>query len=325
MSIATTVAAPPPARAETALLEPVPDSEIAFLLERNFTLPLSLASAARTEAERQDLIAAEVARLTALLTARGFLEARIDTLGRATEDDPIRLRPVPGPLYRFGDVRIDGLPQPLAPALVAEITALQSGHGGKPARQSAVDDLSSGLLYALRQASYADAALREVTFDLDPEARVADLVVAVDPGQPARFGVVRFSGSLRMTEAEAQRLVPFQPGDPYSLSAIDALYRALDETGTFRRIRIETRPDPAAAGVTDLAVRLRDRADLPPLHSQPRLILATILFLAVLQTVRMTSAWSRRGLRRVMIGAAVLLLAGSALEVAQRLYGFLNQ
>lgn len=327
MSIAPTVAAlgPLAALADPALLEPVADREIRLLLERNFTLPLSLGSATLPAAERQDLVLAEVARLRALLVARGFLEARIDTDGRATEEDPVRLRPVPGPLYRFGEVRIDGIPADVDPALAGAIEALRSGHSGEPALGAVVDDLVSGLLYAFRQAAYADAALRDVAFDLNRKAGTADLVVTVDPGQPMRLGVVRFDGSLRMTAEEAQALLPFRTGDPYSLTAVEALYRALNETDVFRRIRIETDVDPDAPGVIDLSVRLRDRAELPPLDSQPRILLATILYLALLQTVRMTKHWSRRGLRLAMIVPAVLLLGGSALEMAHRLYSFLTQ
>lgn len=325
MSIATTVAAMAPARADPALLEPVADRGIAVLLERNFTLPFSLASAPRTAEERQALIAAEVARLTAVLVARGYREARIETSGRATEDDPVYLRPVPGPLYRFAGIRILGLPAQMPPDLAEAVEALQSGRIGTPLLGSAVDDLTRGLLYALRQASYGNAALGTVAFDLDRQTGGATFVLTVDAGLPLRFGAVRFLGSLRMTDEEGQALVPFRAGDPYSVTAIEGLHRALYERDMFRRIRVETVADPDRPGTVDLNVRLRDKAGLPPVASQPWLLLSTILYLAVMQTLRMTAAWSNTGLRRLMIGTAILLLAGSAVEVAQRLYGFLNQ
>ena len=325
MSIATTVAALAPARADPALLEPAADRAITQLLERNFTLPLSLAGAARTAEERQALVAAEVARLTAVLVARGYREARIETWGRATEDDPVHLRPVPGPLYRFAGIRILGLPAQMDHELSEAVEALQSGRIGTPLLGSAVDDLTRGLLYALRQASYGDAALGNVAFELDRQTGGATLVVTVEAGMPLRFGAVRFLGSMRMTDEEGQALVPFRAGDPYSVTAIEALHRALYERDMFRRIRVETVADPERPGIVDLAVRLRDKADLPPVASQPWLLLSTILFLAALQTLRMTGAWSNTGLRRLMIGAACLLLAGSAVEVAQRLYSFLTQ
>lgn len=325
MSIATTVAAMAPARADPALLEPVAEREIAVLLQQNFTLPISLAGTPLTAAERQELIAVEVARLTAVLVAQGYREARIETWGRATEDDPVHFRPVPGPLYRFAGIRINGLPVQMSPAFSEAVEALQSGRIGTPLLGGAVEDVGRGLLYALRQASYGDAVLKDVAFDLDRPAAAATLVLTVEAGSPLRFGAVRFLGSLRMTEDEGQALVPFREGDPYSVTAVDALHRALYEQDFFRRIRIEKVADPDRPGTVDLTVRLRDKAGLPPVASQPWLLLSTILYLAVLQTLRMTSAWSNSGLRRLMIGAAILLLGGSAVEVAQRLYGFLNQ
>jgi outer membrane protein assembly factor BamA len=164
-----------------------------------------------------------------------------------------------------------------------------------------------------------------VAFDLDRQTGGATLVLTVDAGLPLRFGAVRFLGSLRMTDEDGQALVPFRAGDPYSVTAIEGLHRALYERDMFRRIRVETVADPDRPGTVDLNVRLRDKAGLPPVASQPWLLLSTILYLAVMQTLRMTAAWSNTGLRRLMIGTAILLLAGSAVEVAQRLYGFLNQ
>lgn len=327
LSIATSIAtiAPCPAFAELAILDQVPDQEIAILLDRNFTLPLVLGSTAMSDPVRQDLIAAEVARLTTLLTSRGFLEARLETSGTAIEGDPIRLHPVPGPLYRFGEIRIEGLPPNPDPALIKALDALRSGQTGAPALRTTIDELGRDILYTLRQASYADAALSDVAFDLDRPAVTADIVVTIDPGLPSHFGRVRFDGSLRMQDADAQDLVPFQPGDPYSLTAIDALRRSLDQTGTFRRIRIEAQADPEEPDVIHLSVHLRDQADPPKIDSPPLFLLATILFLAGIQIVRMTAHWSNSELRLRLLVPAVLLLGGTAVEVGHRLYVFLHQ
>lgn len=327
LSIATSLAtlSPAPAFSDLAILDQVADHDIAFLLGRNFTLPLLLGGTSASQKARQDLIAAEVARLTHLLTARGFLDARIETSGAAIQGDPVRLHPVPGALFRFGEIRIEGLPLRPDPALIKALDALRSGPTGAPVLQGTIDELGRDILYTMRQASYADAALVDVAFDLDRLAVTADVIVTLDPGLPSHFGQVRFDGSLRMQDDDAHDLVPFQPGDPYSLTAIDALRRALDDTGTFRRIRIEAKADPDEPGVIDLAVQLRDRADPPPVDRPPLFLIVTILFLAGVQILRMTSHWANSEVRLRLIVPAVLLLGGSAVEIGHRLYAFLHQ
>lgn len=309
------------ALADTAILAPPADAGLASLLERNFTLPLVLGTLPGTasDTDRRNAITAEVARLTALLRSRGYLDARIETSGSGTDDDPLRLIPRPGPLFRLGQIRVEGLP----PRLSARIEWLWTSRQGTVALQSTVDRISRGLLYELRQASHAGAALRDPAYALDRQAGLADLTLTVDPGPPMRFGTVLFHGSPRMDDATAQGFVPFRPGDAYSLTAIETLRDALDRTGRFRRIRIEQDTPADAAGVVNLSVRLWDRALLPAEGVQPRVLLFTILVLAMVQAVRMTPHWADRSVRVLMTTPAILLLAGAALEVADRLRSFL--
>lgn len=315
--------APIAAAADIVVLETVEDRRVATLLETHFSLPLVLGKVGLTAVETDAVVAAEVTRLTALISALGYLEARIDISGGATEADPLRLTPVLGARYRIGKIRVEGLPPQSAPQLHAALEVLLSKQEGRTALRTVVDDLGRGLLFELRQASFAEAVLRGADFSLDRGAAIAELVLSVDAGPPMRFGDVDFRGSLRMEEAEAQALVPFRPGDPYSVTSVDALRGALDGTGLFRRVRVETAVDPDKSGVIDLSVRLWDKAQLPVGETQPRILLATIVALGLLQTVRMSSLWRRTMLRRLLIVPAVVLIGGSALEVAQRLHWFL--
>lgn len=311
------------AAAQQAVLERVPNPEIASLLERQFTLPMLLDNVALSLEEREGAVAAEVTKLTELLTAQGYLGALVQTTGSGSTEDPFRLRPVPGPLYRIGDIRIDGLSPKPDPAFDAAIEALVAQQKSMPTRRSVVEALGPAILYELRQRSFASAALQDVAFDLDPQTAIADLIIKVDPGPPTRFQRVDFRGSLRMGDSEAQALIPFKPGAAYSLAAIEGLRNALDQTGMFSRIRIEADVDPDAPGEINLSVRLWDKETPFQATAQPYILFATILMLAVIQVTRMTSYWSNRNLRLLLLFSAFMLLIGSAIEVMSLLYLFL--
>jgi hypothetical protein len=93
--------APIAAAADIVVLETVEDRRVATLLETHFSLPLLLGKVGLSAAETDAVVAAEVTRLTALMTAQGYLEARIDISGGATDADPLRLTPVLGARYRI--------------------------------------------------------------------------------------------------------------------------------------------------------------------------------------------------------------------------------
>lgn len=321
LSIRTLIAFP--AWAEPPVLDPVPDPQIARLLQENFTLPLALEGGATSVEEREKLVAVEVTKLADLLVAQGYLEARVETIGAPHAEAGLRVRALPGPLYRFGLIRVEGLPQGADAGLVEGIEDLARLQSGLPAKRSVVDTLGRSILLELRRAAYANAALRDVRFNPDPQTGVADLVMEFETGAPMRLGEIAFSGSLRMGEDALRALVPFAPGVAYSPAAIDALRSALDQTGTFSRIRIELEPSDAAPDVVNLSVELKDRGAPLEAGVQPRFLFATMLVLVGIHLVRLTSLWSDTALRRFLLLSAVVFIGGSVVEVANRLYLFL--
>lgn len=310
--------------AEVARLGPVPDETVANLLEARFTLPMELEFLGQSHSDPWAVIDAEVSKLTGLLVARGYLEARIEISGAATQDDPLQLRPIPGPFYRIGIVRIEGLPAHSGTGMLTAISALASKWEGSAALSGNFKALRAGLLFELRQASYSQAALEGTAIALDRGMGRADLVMSVDPGSPMRFGDVAFRGSVRMADVDAAALVPFRTGDPYSETAMDALRSALERTGRFRRIRIETTPHDAAPDVLNLTVRLRDKAVTPVGDAKPVLLMAAIGMTILVQSLRVTPSWSDRVLRRFFLGAATVMSAGAVVEVVFRVYGFVQ-
>lgn len=314
--------------ADRVVLDPVPDNAaLSGILGSAFTLPLLFGIEGQSRADLDAEVAAEAARLAGILRSSGFLEARIDLSGTATPEDPLRFAPVPGPRYRIGGIRVEGVPRE-ADAAKGVLDALVSRSEGATATREALDGLTNGIVHELREASYANAAIGDIGFDFDRQNGIAGLTLTVDAGLPFRFGHVTFRGSYRVADSETMALVPFRPGDPYSVSATDALWAALDQTGRFSRIRIEHKADPESAGVMDLDVRLWDKPESPDKTevlsgAGPRRLVLTILMLVLLESFRVTTLWSDRYVRRFLIIPSSVMLAGSAIVLADRFYGFL--
>lgn len=313
---------------DPVVLDPVPDNAaLSGILASAFTLPLLFGIEGQSRADLDAEVAAEATRLAGLLRSFGFLEARVNLSGSATPEDPLRFAPVPGPRYKIGRIRVEGVPRDAGAAL-AVIGTLVSRSEGATATRAVLDELTNGIVHELREASYANAATGEIGFDFDRQSGIAGLTLRVDAGLPFRFGQVAFRGSYRVAESETMKLVPFRPGDPYSVSATDALWTALDQTGKFSRIRIEHKADPKSAGVMDLDVRLWDKAEFPDRIEAlsdvgPRRLALTILMLILLESFRVTTQWSDRYIRRFLIIPTSVMLAGSAIVLAERLYRFL--
>lgn len=310
------------------VLEPTKDPALSEILQNSFTLPLLIDQPSLSEADLAFEIEAERNKLEMQLRGLGYLDARVQTTGDASVDDPLRLKPVPGELYRVGWIRIDGLPQDVSDDMKNALKSLSAGQAGNTATQEVVESIRSGVLYQLREASFGMASVVAPELKTEPLTRTAGIVLAVEPGVPMVFGNVVFDGSFRVEDIEARAFVPFLAGDPYRRSDLDALENALEATNAFRRIKVELADVPNAEGQFDVHVELRDRTPDPErLASRsgmgPALLILTMLMIALREGVRVTSLWSSRPLRRGLAVSVAALAGASGLVILQRLIVFL--
>lgn len=314
--------------ADRVVLEPVDDPELARVLSGNFTLPMLVDLEGQTEAEVATAIDAEVQKLTGLLRSLGYLEGRVEMTGSATEEDPLRLVPVPGLLYRIGWIRVDGLPSPTPDPLRQALNAYIAQEVGKDATRNVLDRITSGVLFELREASYGKATVASAEIRMDDAMRTAGVIVNAEPGPSLSFGEVRFTGSYRIDNAEAQEFVAFGAGDPYSKTTIDQLHADLEDTGMFRRIRVELVDAPNAVDTVDVAVELRDRPPDPDALEEssgigPTRLMITMFMLVLLECLRVTSYWSFPAVRYAVLSPVILMISVSGLMILNRLIAFL--
>ncbi len=312
--------------ASRVMVEPVQEPELASILAERSTLPLLLDLAEEVDIAAE--ITAEIRRMTNIMVSLGYLEARIYTDGDATEESPLRLKPVPGRLYRVGWIRVDGLPSEMPENLTLGLNLFSSETVGKNATKEVMRDITRGVLFQLRESAYGMASVADPIISVDPQTRTAGVVVSVQPGTQLLFGEVTFRDSTQVANAQVQALVPFESGSPYSITAIDALQTALERSNLFRRVRIELADEPNATGHIDVIVQLRDRAPDPVALAQssgvgPTRLIVTMLMIVLLECVRVTSYWSHTAVRRALSTAVMLMIGVSGLMILERLYGFL--
>jgi len=309
---------------ELVVLEPVNDPGLASLLQQNLTLPLIFDNDILGRIDLEAEVTAEVIRLTDLLVQQGFLDAQIDVSGKGTEGDPLRMRPVLGPQYRIGGIRINQSAQPIDPVLRAALDNLILGYVGVTATDGALREVREKILLELQQASYADAVVTSEVLISDQEVGIADLLVFADPGNAFRFGRIEVEGSYRVDDSVAMGLASFRPGDAYSPTVIDDLRNALEQTGKFRRVRIEIEQDPSEAGLVNLRVILRDRA---PADSGVTVggywIVVAIVTLVGLESVRANGQLAGRNLRGYVAVSYLVLFLLSFFAVAGRVLDLL--
>ncbi|MBV0912438.1 BamA/TamA family outer membrane protein [Rhodobacteraceae bacterium ASV31] len=203
----------------------------------------------------------DYAALTRVLYAEGRYGGTVNILidGREAADIPLldtpasiqRVRIVvdPGPLYRFGDVRIG----PIHPGTTKAVP-----QGGAPARATDVRDGLDAVVTGWRTVGHAYAAPAGQDIVADHASDTLDVAVGIDPGPRITFGRYRIATPSMVRESAIRRIAGNPEGLTYSPEIIAEAERRLRRTGAFASVTI-TEPDaPPQDAVMDPVLRLVD-------------------------------------------------------------------
>jgi translocation and assembly module TamA len=215
------------------------------------------------DAERKDPAnAAQIGRrasadadlLAQLLRAEGYYDATVEPRTEKTgEGLSVVLSADPGPQYRFASVDLPGLD-----AAGPDATRLRDSFGvkaGDPVVAADVIAAGLSLTTALGEQGYAVAKLGEQDIEVNHLTHLATLVLPVDPGPVARFGVIHVNGRPPFSARHLALMARFRPGEPFRRSKVDDLRRALIATTLVANADIQVVP-VAGGGTVDLNVRL---------------------------------------------------------------------
>jgi len=174
---------------------------------------------ARDERElRERDLAGDIARLLVYYAARGFREARVDTVVDRSRPHEVRVRFV---IEEGRPVRVDSIRFVDAEPLerMGLLGGLPLRRGGRLSR-ILLNATRDTLATRLRDRGYPRAEVF-IRSDIPAESPYsARVTFDVDAGPYARFGPVTLVGNVRLTDDVILRQLPFEQGDEYSRALI---------------------------------------------------------------------------------------------------------
>jgi translocation and assembly module TamA len=221
--------------------------------------------------------------LNTILRAEGYYDANIET-DVVPKDGrlEVTLTVEPGPLYKFGEVRVAGVPKP----------DLREAFGVKTDDAVNADSVQSGEL-ALREKlareGFPFAKVAEPDIVVDHDTRIATLNLNVESGGERRIGNIKVLGDRAPFGAKHVGVIArFRPGELYNEAMIDDLRRALIATGLISTVKLEP-VEGTAPGTVDIATTLEP--------APPRTIAGEIGY-GTGEGFRVEASWQHRNLIR---------------------------
>ncbi|WP_448586461.1 autotransporter assembly complex protein TamA [Thermaurantiacus sp.] len=228
--------------------------------------------------------------LADLLAAEGWfrpeIRETIEADGRDGDVTAVRIAVDPGPRYRWREIAIEPVP-PEAPELAAEFLLTP----GAPIRLAEVTEAEAAYQLRLADAGYPFAELGPRDIVLDDAMATGDYLLTGRLGPRVVFGRVRLEGFQPFSDAHAQRIARFRPGDPFSGALLDDYRRALVATRLFAGSAVT----PVATGTVD--AQGRAVADLVVTgEAAPRRSLGAQIGYTTDEGIRVEGRWQNRNL-----------------------------
>jgi translocation and assembly module TamA len=166
----------------------------------------------------------------------------------------------PGSPFRFGDIRIDGLPQ--GTMTEEDENALQLDEWelieGEEARSGAILAAEGRLTELWRQRGHPRAGVtREIV--ADHRTQIVDVTIVAVPGPAAKLGVAGVTGTERMDPEFVRFITGIKPGEPYDPDTPNRARDRLQRLGVFSSIAVEEDDTVGADGILPITFRVSER------------------------------------------------------------------
>ena len=170
--------------------------------------------------------------LTTLLRAEGYYDAAVESQVSAAADRfAVTLTAEPGERYTFADVRVEGQ----GASGIRKDLPLKPGD---PVDADAIAAAEGRLRERVGESGFPFASIGEPEIVVDRASRTATLSVDVATGGERRFGVIT-GGNPKIFDADhIADIARFEPGDPFTASALVDLRRAIIQTGLVSAVTV---------------------------------------------------------------------------------------
>jgi translocation and assembly module TamA len=199
-----------------------------------------------------------------ILRSEGYYDATASSSIAQVPEEPgrlaVTLSAVPGPRYNFGAIVITGA-QTEPADLAREALPLKSG---EPIVALNVEAAEANVRLRLPQQGYpfAEVGLRDIL--LDPDTRLGDYTLPVEPGPRSRFAGFTTEGDLAFDARHVGVLARFKRGELYDHRKVDDLREAMIATGLFTTVSAEPVRTGEAVGDGTEYVNILVRQDAGP-------------------------------------------------------------
>lgn len=128
-----------------------------------------------------------------------------------------------------------------------------------PFAAKAILDAEAKITEILREEAHPDVKVdnRQVTADFADHA--VSVVWTVSPGPKATFGPTSFAGLTTIRESYLAGMIPWKKGQPYDAKDVEAYRRALNASGLFAAVQVETGAVDPATNQAPVKVSLTER------------------------------------------------------------------
>ncbi|GAM02262.1 hypothetical protein SP5_076_00440 [Sphingomonas parapaucimobilis NBRC 15100] len=178
--------------------------------------------------------------LTNLLRGAGYYDAQVTSRIEPGNEPTVLLEAVPGNLYRFAGVTLDGVK-----AAGDKAAPLEKAFGIKPGDPVNADSIVAGearLKTVVGEEGFPFAKVGDPQIVVDRAARTATLDLSVDPGSSRRYGRIVMANDRLFDAKHVQEIARFSPGQPYDSAGLDDLRRALVQTGLVSSVDVKPVP-----------------------------------------------------------------------------------
>jgi translocation and assembly module TamA len=190
-----------------------------------------------------------------ILKTSGFYDALVDAEVETGAAGAllVRFTVVPGPLYRFESVSVDGLAK-----AGEQAPKFEAAFGVSTDDAADADDVVAGvkaLETQLQDGGFPFAKVNEPEVVVDHDRRSATLAMTVDPGGKRRFGALKIvSPDPPFSDKHLGRIARFKTGEDFDRTMMEDLRRALVATGIVGDVDVV--PVPAGEDKADVNVSL---------------------------------------------------------------------
>jgi translocation and assembly module TamA len=198
--------------------------------------------------------------LNSLLRAEGYYDANVDTAVAAVGDGlRVTLTAEPGPIYKFSDIKVNGLDS-------AEAVKLRGAFGVETGDVVDADRVNAGEAklkaeIGLNGFPFAKVGTSDVL--VDHETQTATLALNVETGGAQRIGTIIVANRNAPFDARhVQRIARFKAGDVYSDATQEDLRRAIIATGLASSVKLEAVP-----GATPQTADIKATIEPAPVHT----------------------------------------------------------